>query len=278
MMDVNEQKHVETHEGTAIKVSEIVEFLSRHTEVLFLGSPNKEVGGFASLMEAEPSHIAFCSYKGDREVGMVKSSNAGVIMCHHSHNINKNLILVKDPRFWFTKVVRKFFLKRNNLMIHPTAVINDCVKIGKNVRIGPNCSIGFGGFGFSKDENGVYERFPHIGKVLIGDNVEIGSNVCIDRGALSDTVVGEGTKIDNLVHIAHNVKIGKNCCVVALSCIGGSVEIGNNAYVGIGVSIRDQIKIGDNVFIGMGAVVTKDCLDPGVYIGVPAVKKNETIK
>jgi len=150
-------------------------------------------------------------------------------------------------------------------------VINyDCVELGENVGIGPNCSIGFEGFGFEPDEDGTYHRFPHIGKVIIGDDVEIGANTCIDRGALGDTIIGAGTKIDNLVHVAHNVRIGKNCMIIALTCLGGGVIIEDGVYVGIGASVRNQITIGEKAFIGMGAVVVKD-VDPGItVIGNPA--------
>ncbi len=258
-----------------MKVSEIVGFVSKHEKVSFLGDPHKEVSGFASLVSANSDELSFCSYKADKAIGAIESSNAGVIICHSAFDLSKNFILVDNPRFWFIKVVREFFLPRSPPTIHPTAVINECVVVGENVRIGPYCSIGFDGFGFDRDDSGVYERFPHVGKVIIGDNVEIGANVCIDRGTLSDTVIGEGTKIDNLVHIAHNVRTGKNCCIVALSCIGGSVQLGDNVYVGIGASIRNQKKIGDNVMIGMGAVVVNDCLESGTYIGIPARRMKE---
>jgi len=185
--------------------------------------------------------------------------------------MDKTLIMVDNPRLWFTRVARHFFNIHREYRIHPTAVINhECVSIGERVIIGPNCSIGFDGFGFDKNKEGIYERFPHVGKVVIGDDVEIGSNTCIDRGALGDTIIGDGTKIDNLVHIAHNVRIGKNCHIVALTCIGGSVTVEDNVYIGIGPSIRNQIKIGEGATIGMGAVVVKDVKSGVTVIGNPA--------
>lgn len=253
-----------------MKVSVIAEFISRQTETHLIGDSEKDVSGFASLERATTNDLAFCRYKTNKAIEAIKTSNAGVIICYSAFDPSKNLILVDNPRLWFIRVVRKFFVPRGSPTIHSTAVINDCVVIGKNVCIGAYCSIGFDGFGFDKDESGAYERFPHIGRVIIDDDVEIGSNVCIDRGALSDTIIGKGTKIDNLVHIAHNVKIGKNCHIVALSCVGGSVEIGDNVYVGIGASIRNQKKIGDDAFIGMGAVVVKDVEAGTTVIGNPA--------
>ncbi|GAH23341.1 unnamed protein product, partial [marine sediment metagenome] len=95
---------------------------------------------------------------------------------------------------------------------------------------------------------------------------------CIDRGTLGDTVIGDGTKIDNLVHVAHNVEIGRNCMIIALTCIGGGVIMEDGVYVGIGGSIRNQIKIGEGAFIGMGAVVLKSVEDNVTVVGNPARK------
>ena len=253
-----------------MKASVIAKFISRQTETHLIGDSEKDVSGFASLERATTNDLAFCKYKVNKAIEMIKSSKAGVIICYSAFDPSKNLILVDNPRLWFIRVVRKFFAPSGSPTIHSTAVINDCVVIGKNVCIGAHCSIGFDGFGFGKDESGAYERFPHIGRVIIDDDVEIGSNVCIDRGALSDTIIGKGTKIDNLVHIAHNVRIGKNCHIVALTCIGGSVTVEDNVYIGIGPSIRNQIKIGEGATIGMGAVVVKDVKRGVTVIGNPA--------
>jgi len=254
-----------------VKVYYILSFISKMTYSGYLGDVNKEIGSFASLDKATSSDLSFCKFTGDKALEMIGSSNAGLIICRGPPLSDKRLIIVDNPRLWFIRVVREFFLPREAPGVHPSAVINyECVELGEGVHIGPNCTIGFEGFGFEPDEDGAYHRFPHVGKVIIGDNVEIGANTCIDRGALGDTIIGDGTKIDNLVHIAHNVKIGKNCMIIALTCLGGGVIVEDGAYLGIGSSIRNQIKIGKGAFIGMGAVVVKD-IDPGVtVIGNPA--------
>ena len=257
-----------------IRLDEIFGFINKQTKTYYVGkfSFNKKLSSFASLDKATSNDLSFCKFKGDKALERITSSNAGLIICCEPiESSSKNIIVVDNPRLWFIRIVREFFMPRQPPGIHPSAVINyDCVEIGKNVRIGPNCTIGFEGFGFEENEEGSHERFPHIGKVILGDNVEIGGNTCIDRGALEDTMIGEGTKIDNIVHIAHNVKIGKNCLIVALTCIGGGVTIEEGAYVGIGASIRNQMKIGEKAFIGMGAVVVKD-IEPGItVIGNPA--------
>jgi UDP-3-O-[3-hydroxymyristoyl] glucosamine N-acyltransferase len=146
-------------------------------------------------------------------------------------------------------------------VIGPHAVIGPGCKIGRNCSIGPNVTIsnaligngvilhagvriGQDGFGFVPGKAGL-EKMPHIGRVIIQDRVEIGANSCVDRGMLDDTVIGEGTKIDNLVQIGHNVRIGRNCVLAALSGLSGSVIIGDNVRIGGGVGIADHVTIGD---------------------------------
>ena len=256
------------------QIYDILRFIAKKTGVPLdhnIYDVNKEISSFASLDKATFSDLSFCKFTGDKAHKMIRASDAGLIICCEPSKYNKKTIFVSNPRLWFIKVVREFFLPREPPGIHPSAVINyECVEMGKNVRIGPNCTIGFDGFGFEQDEDGSYHRFPHIGRVIIGDDVEIEANTCIDRGALGDTIIGSGTKIDNLVHVAHNVEIGKNCLIVALTCLGGGVIIEDGSYVGIGASIRNQMKIGEKAFIGMGAVVVKD-VEPGItVIGNPA--------
>jgi len=144
------------------------------------------------------------------------------------------------------------------------------VIVGSNFKHGSSVSIGGDGFGFEKNEQGEYEFMQHFGDVYIGNDVSIGSNTCIDRGSVEHTQIGNGTKIDNLVHIAHGVNIGDNCLVVAGTVICGSVKIGGNTYIGANVTIREHLTIGNNAYIGMGSVVTKDIPDNEMWYGNPA--------
>jgi UDP-3-O-[3-hydroxymyristoyl] glucosamine N-acyltransferase len=143
--------------------------------------------------------------------------------------------------------------------IHPSAIIH------------PSAVIGTDGFGWIRGPDGLV-KMPHAGNVVIGAMVEIGANTCIDRAVVGSTEIGEYTKIDNLVHCAHGVKIGKNCLIVAGTVIGGSTEIGDNCYLGIGCMIKNKVKIGNNVTVGMGAVVLHDIPDGETWIGNPARK------
>lgn len=144
------------------------------------------------------------------------------------------------------------------------------VSLGQNTKVCDTAKLGNDGFGFEPDENGDLVFFPHFGNVIIGDNVRIGSHVCVDRGNLHDTIIEDGVKIDNLVHIAHNVCVGQNTLIVAGSVICGSVKIGKNCFIGANSTIKEHLTIGNNVVIGMGSVVTKDIPDGEIWVGNPA--------
>lgn len=155
-------------------------------------------------------------------------------------------------------------------IIHPGCHIYDGVAIGKNVIIDSGAVIGAAGFGFVRDKDGVPHRFPQLGGVIIGDDVEIGANTCIDRGALENTIIHKGVKIDNLVQIAHNVEIGKHTYIMGQTAIAGSVKIGSKCWVAPSYIIN-KIAIGDNVTIGFGAVVLKSVKNNTTVMGNPAI-------
>ncbi len=157
-------------------------------------------------------------------------------------------------------------------IIYGNCYIFDNTTIGKNVTIMPNTTIGGTGYGYEKNEENEFELFPHIGGVQIENNVDIGANTCIDRGTLGNTIIGSGSKIDNLVHIAHNVAIGKNCAIIAHSMIGGSTIINDNSWVAPSSCLRDGISIGKNSIVGLGAVVVKTIPENETWIGNPAKK------
>jgi UDP-3-O-[3-hydroxymyristoyl] glucosamine N-acyltransferase len=148
--------------------------------------------------------------------------------------------------------------------------ISGNVQIGNNVTIQSGVIIGEEGYGYYNNFDGFEKRVPHIGGIIIGDNVEIGANSCVVRGGLGDTVISDNVKIDNLCHIAHNVKIGKNTKITAMTMIAGSATIGENCWIAPGCKIMNQIKIGNECFLGMGAVVTKDISKNSLAVGIPA--------
>jgi UDP-3-O-[3-hydroxymyristoyl] glucosamine N-acyltransferase len=216
------------------------------------------------------------------------------------------IFYLDNPRFVFVQIMKQIYNKKRNVGISSNAVISKGAKIGfdcyigdysvigENCKIGnntiiservslvQNCSIGDGciiqpgvtigadGFAFERYQNGELERFPHIKGVKIGNYVEICANSSIARGSLSDTMIGDGTKIDALVHIAHNVVTGKNCELTAGTIIGGSTTLGDMCWTGLNSTLKDNIKVGNNALIAAGAAVIHDVQDEDIVAGVPA--------
>lgn len=146
----------------------------------------------------------------------------------------------------------------NNVVIKNNVSIEGKVRIGENTIIHSGVIIGTDGYGYFQNNDGKNLKVPHYGGVIIGNDVEIGANTCIDRGTLDDTIIGNNVKIDNLCHIAHNCIIGDNSSIIALSMLGGSSILKENSYIAPGVMIKNQVHIGENSLVGMGAVVIKD--------------------
>lgn len=164
-----------------------------------------------------------------------------------------------------------------NCIIYPNVTIREGVRIGNNVIIHSGSVIGADGFGYVFEE-GIHHKIPQVGGVIIEDNVEIGANVTIDRATTGDTVIGKGTKIDNLVQIGHNVKIGSNSILVAQVGIGGSSFIGDNVILGGQVGISDHAIIESQTMIGAKSGVMPGRLQRGVYSGVPVIPHKDWLK
>ena len=165
----------------------------------------------------------------------------------------------------------------DNCIIYPHSVILDGTEIGRNVKIYPGVVIGSDGFGYCRIGEEL-EALPHIGRVVIGDRVEVGALTMIDRGTIGDTVIGAGTKIDNSVHIAHNVKIGKNVIILAQVGIAGSCELGDNVVIAGQVGIADHVKIGKNAVVAAKSGVAKDVKAGEVVFGYPADKRTSVMR
>ena len=218
----------------------------------------------------------------------------------------RNVVFVDNPRLAFSKLLSLYFDKKREPRIEKTAfiaesstigewcyighnvVIEDRVvigdhttilhntvigfetQIGSDVYIGSNCSIGMAGFGYEKDETGEWTAIPHVGNVVIGKGVRIHNNTCVDKAMLGSTVLSDEVKIDNLVHIAHGVKIGKNSLIIANAMVAGSVHIGENSWIAPSANILNQLKIGSNVSTGMAANIVKNVEDGQLVVGNPA--------
>lgn len=223
---------------------------------------------------------------------------------------NKVFIVVDEPKVALAQIGNHFFVERPTPSIHPTAVVDEDASIGENVYIGPYCVIGKAnigdgcnidsnvriydcvtmgkncnvksgavlggeGFGFEKDSKGNRFRFPQIGSLIIGDYVEIGSNTCIDRGALADTIIGNHTKINNLCHIAHNNVIGENVEITGCVNVSGGNVIDDNVWLAPNSSLVGYVHIGEGATVGMGAVVVKNIPAHETWVGNPARKREK---
>ena len=158
----------------------------------------------------------------------------------------------------------------NDCCLYPNVTVRERSRIGHHVIIHSGTVIGSDGFGYVQDK-GVYTKVPQRGRVVIEDDVEIGANVAIDRATFGDTVIGQGTKIDNLVQIAHNVKIGAHSCIVAQAGIAGSSALGHHTVLAGQAGVSDHVRIGDHVIVTAQTGVTKDVASGEVVSGTPAV-------
>ena len=165
-----------------------------------------------------------------------------------------------------------------NTIIWSGTVIRERCHIGNDCIFHPNATIGADGFGFRSDPERGLVKIPQIGNVVIGNNVEIGANSCVDRGKFSSTILGDGCKIDNLVQIGHNSKLGKFCIMAGNSGLAGSVTLGNGVIIGGSASIKDHTTIGDGAIVGAGSGVTGDIEAGKVMLGYPAVEAREALK
>ncbi|MCI4441081.1 UDP-3-O-(3-hydroxymyristoyl)glucosamine N-acyltransferase, partial [Tibeticola sp.] len=194
--------------------------------------------------------------------------------------------------------------------IHPTAIVDPAAEIGDDVSIGPFCVvergarigagtvlrahvtvgedcvlgrrcllhagvvIGPDGFGFALDEDRHWVKIEQLGAVQIGDDVEIGANSCVDRGALSDTVIEDGVKLDNLVQIGHNVHIGAHSALAGCAGVAGSAKIGAHCTIGGGAVVLGHLTLADGVHISAASVVMRSILKPGQYSGIFPIDEN----
>ncbi len=218
-----------------------------------------------------------------------------------------SFLVVKEPHIKFIDVLNEFFIEFDEVKIAPSATIDKSarlgqgVAVGENVVIGPDVTIGDGtrilnnvvitgrvqvgekclikhnstvgstGYDFEVDVQGRQVHFPHVGKIIIGDHVWIGSNSSIESSAIHETVIEDMVKIDDLVQIGANSVIRAGAMITAGAIISRGVEIGKNCLIAPNASVRDSVKIGDHVTLGIGAVALKDLKSHGVYVGNPAV-------
>lgn len=230
----------------------------------------------------------------EKNLQKIEKLNTGILISPQevTESFNGVTIISKNPKYTFSLIIKKFFQPEldtetsvgRGTIIDDNVIIGNNVKIGynnviysgtvikDNVTIGSNNTIGGVGFGYAKNEAGDWEVVPHIGGVLIEENVEIGNNTCIDRAVLGNTHLQKNCKIDNLVHIAHGAVIGENSLIIANAVVAGSVVIGENTWIAPSSTIINGAIIGSNSMTGLGTVVTKNVGNSELWVGVPAKK------
>lgn len=186
--------------------------------------------------------------------------------------IGENAILYPNVTILDHSIIDK------NTIIWSGTVIRERCHVGAFCILHPNCTIGADGFGFRPCPEKGLVKIPQIGNVIIGNGVEIGANSCVDRGKFSSTIVGDGCKIDNLVQIGHNSKLGKCCIMAGNSGLAGSVTLGNGVIIGGSASIKDHTTIGDRAIIGAGSGVAADVDAGKTMLGYPAVEARTALK
>jgi UDP-3-O-[3-hydroxymyristoyl] glucosamine N-acyltransferase len=278
------------------------------------GDPETLIRQVGSLERAQSGQITFLSTNKNRDkLGQTRAS--AVILAAENEKLTRLPRIVADnPYAYFARVSQLFnavVLQASG--IHPSAVVSATAKLGKSVSIGAGCVIGddvvigdqsclyprvviyprcvlghrvvihagvvigADGFGIAR-EGGRWVKIPQIGGVRIGDDVEIGANTTIDRGALDDTVIEEGVKLDNQVQVGHNVRIGAHSAVAGCVGIAGSADIGRHVTIGGAAMIHGHIRIADHVHVSAGTLISRSLTRPGTYTGIYPFDEHEAWK
>ena len=294
----------------SICIDELVNFLTNvcciHTTVASCGC--REIVGYSNLANPIRKTMTWVKDPGKLHAADARSLDAMLVISNGyiaSLPSSSTLIICKNHKAAFFSAVKHFFVQKRVRVISshaeiqtekighdvsighfsyigPDVEIGDDVIIGNNVsiecpckvgshsRIGSGTVIGNDGYGYYKDDNGIQHRVPHTGGVIIGEHVEIDANVCIDRGTIGDTIIGDYVKIDNFVQIAHNDNIEAHSMVVSHAVIAGSVKIEERAYIAPGAIVLNQKKVGAGSLVGAGSVVVGNVKSGKVVAGSPA--------
>ena len=261
----------QTKAGICITTEKLAQYLPDHTQKIVVKHVLLELAKILKLiyLNAEIDYPDLSLKKPEiKKYKYVKFGNNVLI--------GKNVKIGKNTIIGSNTIIEHSVIIGNNCVIGSGNIIKNTM-IGNQVVLQDNCKIGQKGFGFIPN-NKQNIKFPHIGKVLIEDNVEIASACTIDRGSVDDTIIGKNTYLDNQVHIAHNVKIGANCMIAGQVGFAGSSKIGNNVSIGGQAGISGHLLIGNNVKIGGGSGVVKDIADNQIVMGYPAISLKDFIK
>ncbi len=294
-----------------IRISDVLSFLDDEGVVYsFEGDAQTAIDGFSSLAHYKPGSFTWIKKKDSLPEGF-NTAQVTLAIIAKGEGIRgsfQNTITTDRSKFAFFSTIEKFYDTNSDSYDEPIgkcAYFSTSVKLGKNVRIGHNCTlegditigdntviwhgvtiinrvrignnctihsgcvIGHDGYAYTEDEANHKLMVKHYGGVFIGSDVLLGEGICISRGTIDDTIIEDGTKIDAMAHIAHNCHFEENSASATPCSFSGSVHVGRNAYIA-GTIIRNQIHIGADAFVGLGSVVVKDVADGELVAGVPA--------
>ena len=280
-----------------------------------VGDPEVVINSIATIQNASLGCISFLANPKYNKFLIDSSASAIIVSPELSNELRTPGIISDDPYAAYA-IISSLFVKHSNpytdksisYFIHETAEVHETAVIGPNVYIGPECKIGKNsiihansslvmnveigrnvivhfnsilgsdGFGYAPQNDG-YIKIEQLGKLIVGNDVEIGAGCTIDRGAIDNTEIHNGVKLDNQVHIAHNVILGENSAIAASCAIAGSTIIGKNLQMGGLSGILGHLKIADNVLIGAHTLITKSIVKAGNYVGImPAQEQKDWAK
>ncbi len=294
----------------ALSLGSIVESLGGE----LLGDPGLRIDGLAPLESATGHELSFLSHSKYQSQLAASLAGCVIVApsMRETAQVRGACIVTEQPYLYFarlTRLWRAHLPLSQQLQIHPSAVIDAGAQVHPSARIGalcviergarigaetvlksrvtvsegcsvgercllhPGVVIGADGFGFAPHE-GTWEKIEQLGAVRIGNDVEIGANTCIDRGALQDTVIEDGVKLDNLIQIGHNVRVGEHTAMAGCAGVAGSATIGAHCTVGGGAVVLGHLTLADGVHISAATVVTRSIRKPGHYTGVFPIDEN----
>ncbi|MGV3492620.1 MAG: UDP-3-O-(3-hydroxymyristoyl)glucosamine N-acyltransferase [Ramlibacter sp.] len=296
----------------ALQLGEIVASLGGELH----GDAALAIEGLAPLESAQPVHLSFLSNPRYRQQLDASRAGCVIVApaLRDQALARGACIVADDPYLYFARVTqlwKRVHARPAGPAIHPSAVVDPEAVLGEGVRIGPQCVvergarigagsvlkarvfvgedcvigarctlhpgvvIGADGFGWAPNA-GAWEKIEQLGAVRLGDDVDVGANTCIDRGALADTVIEDGVKLDNLIQVGHNVRIGRHTAIAGCVGIAGSATIGAHCTIGGAAMILGHLTIADRVNISSGSFVSRSILKPGLYTGIFPIDDNAT--
>jgi len=294
----------------ALRLGSIVEALGGDLH----GDPELQITGLASLESATPQSLSFLSHPKYQQKLAASQAACVIVSPQMQEQAlaRGSCIVVAQPYLYFAKVTqlwRREHQVQAGPCIHPSAVIDPAAEVDPSASVGPLCVIergarigahtvlksrvtvsegcvvgarcilhpgvviGADGFGFAPN-GAAWEKIEQLGAVRIGNDVEIGANTCIDRGALQDTVIEDGVKLDNLIQIGHNVRVGRNTAMAGCVGVAGSANIGAGCTIGGGSAVLGHLTLADGVHVSAFSLVTRSILKPGHYTGVFPIDDN----